>query len=295
MQRINQNQVQRKYSPSLYDSDGRSKLLSSTSWFWQQNKIIPCSAGVPLNDRGFRYGQHLFETLAIRSGKILFFEEHWEQLMIAAQRHHFPINDSWHRGVSQFLRQNAWHDGLLRTFLTAGEGSPCSPIVAPNLFLFWEEVHFPSDAKLREGIEMISLNHPIGTTSWGEKTGNYWEHLSALETVHQAGAEEGLIFDQNGFLISATMANVILWLDTGRVVTPARARGARHGVMLAQVRQQYPEMIQADVTRGDLKKIVSMVVTNSRMGMMPVSRLDGKELRINSSLNDQLFFQGKTS
>lgn len=248
------------------------------SWRWNASKIEHCS-GVPLSDRGFRYGQHLFETIAIRNGKILFFEEHWERLIAAARRHHLLIDPSWYQSVNKFLEKKSWEDGLLRIFLTAGEGSPLASIAKPQLFLFWEEADFPSEEKLKTGIKVVSLNTPIGTTTWGEKTGNYWEHIKALEASRQEGAEEGLVFDRDGFLISATMANVILWMEDGRIVTPPRARGARDGVMLAQARKKLPTLIEADISQEDLKKVRAMVVTNSRLGVMPVAAVNKSFLK----------------
>jgi branched-subunit amino acid aminotransferase/4-amino-4-deoxychorismate lyase len=245
---------------------------------WQQNEILACS-GVPLNDRGFRYGQHLFETMAVREGEVLFFEEHWERLMLAALRCNFLINEGWYQSMNDFLKKKSWNEGMLRIFLTAGEGAVGSPIIKPQLFLFWEAAEFPSEEKLKAGIKVVSLDHPIGTISWGEKTGNYWEHLKAMEAARQAGAEEGLVFDVDGFLISAAMANVILWLKDGRIITSPRARGARDGVILAQVRQKIPDLMDADIARDDLKKVVAMVVTNSRLGVMPVAMLDGRDLQ----------------
>ena len=237
-----------------------------------------CSDGVPLSDRGFRYGQHLFETLAVREGRLLFFEEHWERLVRAAARHHFPVDPLWHHGVSDFLKKQSLQDGMMRFFLTAGEGSPGESIEKSQLFIFWEKANFPSQKKLQEGMEVISLDHPNGTTSWGEKTGNYWEHLNALEMARQAGAEEGLVFNQEGFLISAAMANVILLLEDGSIVTPPRARGARDGVILDQVRQRISKLVESDISRDDLKKVVAMAITNSRLGVMPVAVLDRRKL-----------------
>ncbi len=289
MQRVNQNKAQQKCCSLLYASGSRSKLptsnfylSSSTTWSCQKNKIEPCS-GVPLNDRGFRYGQHLFETMAIRNGKVLFFEEHWEKLMTAAKRYDFPINDLWHQGVRNFLKTESSKDGVLRVFLTTGEGALLEPITKPQLFLFWEEADFPSEEKLKIGIKVVSLNTPIGTASWGAKTGNYWEHIKALEASRQEGAEEGLVFDRDGFLISAAMANVILWMEDGKVVTPPLSRGARDGVILAQARKKLPDLIEADTLREDLKKVSAMAVTNSRLGVMPVAILDGRRLSISIS------------
>jgi len=271
----------------FFDLAIKNKMLQSSfprTWFWQDQAMRPCPNSVPLSDRGFRYGQHLFETLAVRDGHIFFFEEHWERLLRAAMRHHFPIDTSWKKGALDFLEKISLEDGIIRIFLTAGEGSPASPIVAPQLFLFWEKSNFPSLQKRQEGIKVVSLDQPIGTTSWGEKTGNYWEHLNALEAAHQAGAEEGLIFDQEGFLISASMANVILWLEGEIIVTPPRSRGARDGVILDQMRQHLPMLIESDFRRDDLKKVTAMALTNSRLGVMPVASLDGVQLTIRLSI-----------
>jgi len=248
------------------------------TWSWQDQAMLPCLNSVSLSDRGFRYGQHLFETLTVRDGHVLFFQEHWERLLRAAVRSHFPINVSWNQGIPDFFKKTFLEDGIIRIFLTAGEGSPASPIITPQLFLFWEKSDFPSLEKRQAGIKIVSLDRPIGSVSWGEKTGNYWEHLSALEAARQADAEEGLVFDREGFLISAAIANVILWLEDGSVVTPPRVRGARDGVMLEQVRRKIPDLMEADVTRDDLKKVVTMAVTNSRLGVMPVAALDERKL-----------------
>jgi branched-subunit amino acid aminotransferase/4-amino-4-deoxychorismate lyase len=212
----------------------------------------------------------------VRGGRVFFLEEHWERLVRAAVRHHFPISSLWYQGISDFFEKNLLEEGIVRIYLTAGEGAPASPIEQPQLFLFWEESIFPSEQQRQQGIALVSLDRPIGTTAWGEKSGNYWEHLTALEAARQAGAEEGLVFDRDGFLISAAMANVVLWLNDGRMITPPRARGARDGVMLDQIRQHVPALLSADLKRDDLKNVVALAICNSRLGVMPVAALDGE-------------------
>ncbi|HEY5814476.1 MAG TPA: hypothetical protein VIT23_17705, partial [Terrimicrobiaceae bacterium] len=48
-------------------------------------------AAVPVTDRGFRYGMSVFETLAIRGGKILFLREHLAALDAACAAAGFPL------------------------------------------------------------------------------------------------------------------------------------------------------------------------------------------------------------
>lgn len=253
---------------------------STFSWSWQQHKMQPCSEGIPISDRGFRYGKHLFETIAIRDGRPLFAEEHLRRFLQAAERFHFPLETSSHDGLRDFLKRNfPSENGMLRLFITAGDGAPTSPIKAPRLFSFFEKATFPSQQSIAQGASVISLTHPIGNTYWGIKNGNYWEHLCALEDAEKAGANEGLIFNADDCLISASMATVFVWLDdVSEPITPPLSCGARDGVVRAWVQQQYPQIIEHSITRSDLTKIKAMVLTNSRIGVMPVVMLDGKRL-----------------
>ncbi len=243
-----------------------------------------CSQGVPLSDRGFRYGEHLFETIAIRNGHTLFSEEHCERLTTAAEKFHFAFESAWHEGLRTFLKNIHLNDGILRLFLTAGDGGFDTQMTATRLFAFWEEALFPAPEELAQGIALISLNHPIGNTYWGVKNGNYWEHVCALKDAHRRSAQEGLVFDADEILISAAMANIFVWLKdptnpTKRVLaTPSCARGARAGVVRAWVCEQFPDCIERDLTRTDLQNARAIVITNSRLGVMPVATLDGKRL-----------------
>lgn len=257
-------------------------LFSSRTWLWHQESLQPCLEGVPLSDRGFRYGEHLFETIAIHQGKTLFAEEHLERFFQAAERFHFPLDPTCNQELRSFFKiALPSEDGLLRLFVTAGDGAPTAPIVAPRLFVFWEPTTFPNSEKINQGIRLISLPHPIGNHYWGVKNGNYWEHLCALKDAQRADAQEGLIFDADGHLISASMANVLIWFENNskkELVTPPPASGARDGVVREWVQKKYPYLIERNIHRDTLQRAVAMAITNSRIGIMPVTTLDERKL-----------------
>ncbi len=241
----------------------------------------PSPQGVPLSDRGFRYGQHLFETVAVRDGRALFVEEHVDRLVEAATKHHFGVDMAWQQGVCSFLNTIPFKDGVVRIFLTAGDGAFGVPIEKPRLFAFWEETAFPSLQEVEQGVNIVSLKKHLGNEYWGIKNGNYWDHICALQEAQRAGAAEGLVFNADGCLISGAMANVILWIEKNghlQLVTPPHARGARNGVVLDWVRKQCPQMLECDMTRADLINVRAMALTNSRLGVMPVVRLEGRRL-----------------
>lgn len=292
MEEIKEDEIKSKHSvnPSVeYASMNHQGDLSNLKWCLHGDVIVRCNNGVSLSDRGFRYGQHLFETVAARGGNYLFAKEHVHRLFKTAGHFGFPISKACEKALCNFLHLAPPGEGLLRLYLTTGEGAVASPIVAPNLFAFWEETLFPSREEIEQGVRLVSLKEPVGTTTWGEKTGNYWDHLRALETARSMGASEGLIFDVEGRVISAAMANLLVWFDGKKgsvsesetdlfLVTPSQARGARDGVVLSWVQGQVPEMIECDITRNDLRKVTAMAITNSRLGVMPVVSLDGRKL-----------------
>lgn len=268
-------------------------IPSSIFWHWNGENIVPFDGRISLLDRGFRYGQHLFETLAVRKGKLLFAEEHQALLTEAAERNKFPFSASWQQALRDFLQNESFADGLLRIYLTAGEGKIGSPIVAPNLLLTWEESLFPTVDELKKGITLATLNHEkvkqewgihdgFTTARWGEKDGNYGDHVRALEQAYSMGAQEGIVLSSSGEAVSAVMANLIVWIEpTYAEQTPIEmispwTRLARRGVVLQWV-EKNSNLKYGSLSEFHLKHALAMAITNSRLGVMPVASIDGKK------------------
>ena len=244
---------------------------------------MPSDGRLLLRDRGFRYGQHLFETLAVRHGRVLFAEEHCELLRRAAEQNQFSFPSLCQKALRDFLKKELFHDGLLRIYLTAGEGAPASPIVAPNLFVTWETCNFPTADELKKGISSVTLDDEFITRKWGEKNGNYWSHVQALEKARSMRAAEGIVCDSRGLVISATMANLLVWVEEDQsgekaveLYVPSHAC-ARKGVVLNWVKKNF-EVKFINLSKTQLKNALALAITNSRWGVMPVATLDGRLL-----------------
>ena len=166
---------------------GRATLLA---WRWEGARISPHHGGVPLDDRGFRYGQHLFESVAVRDGSILLGREHLGLLAEAAARNGFPFPRALATALRSFFKVQKLADGMLRIYLTAGPGTPGSAILKPGCFLTWEATRFPTQAELAKGYGLLALKEPVAGIGWGEKSGNYAEHLTALSVARAAGADD---------------------------------------------------------------------------------------------------------
>lgn len=249
-------------------------------WRWDGNRIAAHRGGIPLDDRGFRYGQHLFESIAVRNGSALLAREHLSLLSAAAKRHAIPFSGSLASSLRSFLGSVKLADGMLRIYLTAGSGAPCAPVTAPGCYLAWEATRFPTEEDLAAGYRLVISGKAVGAGGWGEKSGNYGSHLTALADARKAGVDEAIVLDEQGRVLSCAMGNLLVWLPTRSetiLCTPPTSSGARSGAVLGWVHRKTP-LHERLLRPADLRRAVALAVTNSRLGVMPVALLDGKPL-----------------
>ena len=256
-------------------------------WSWDGRAISPFQGGIPLTDRGFRYGQHVFESIAVRNGSPLLVQEHLALLAASAAPKGIPLSRSLVAALRRFLRTLptlALPDGMLRLYLTAGPGAPASAIREPACFVAWEGMDFPSPSRLAKGMQLHLLEKPVPGEGWGEKSGNYEAHIRALESARGVGADEAIVPDATGRVLSCAMGNLLVWmsLKSGTVLcTPPSSlmatTGPRAGAVLEWVRH-HAKVEERELKPRDLLRATAMAVTNSRLGVMPVAGVDGRKL-----------------
>jgi len=245
-------------------------------WRWDGSSVVPHRGGIPISDRGFRYGQHLFESIAVRDGKTLLVREHLALLKESAACQGIPFARSMAAGLKAFLAGVRLPDGMLRVYLTAGSGAAGAEVTQPGCYLAWEGTRFPSRGELGNGIRLVTLKHPVAGRGWGQKTGNYMAHLDAISAARASGADEAVVLGERGNVVSCAMGNLLAWLPSNGGMTLRTPAGeARHGAVLRWV-ESTAALGRSRLARADLRRAVALAVTNSRLGVMPVASLDGK-------------------
>lgn len=231
-------------------------------------RLVP-EATVPVVDRAFRFGMSFFETLAVFRGRALFLNEHAERLSRAA-----GCDCLWEGLVADLCA--GLPDGLLRVYVTAGPGGPGEDFCGET-YLFFEEEEIGTPVPAR----VISHGAPYLPAPGGWKTGNYWQNVSARVEAGRLGADEALLFNPAGALVSASMANVFLRIG-GRWLTPALVSGARDGVVRAWV-VAGGGVEETLLGPGDVAACEACFLTNSRTGPRAVLELDGRALDVSET------------
>lgn len=240
-----------------------------TTWRCQSGLWEPCSS-VPIEDRGFRYGMSVFETVAIHRGRAIFLEAHLGRLKRAL--HAVGWDGDAVSGIPPVHERDAHATGVIRLYVTAGAGRPGDSFCG-SVYALFEECEVGTDFS---AVRVASSSAPYVPRPGGWKTGNYWQHVDALAAARGAGVDDVILFAPSGALVCASMANVFLEID-GVWKTPALEAGARDGVVRAWVKGQMP-VEETLLGPDDLARCIACFLTNSRVGVRAVSEMDGRPL-----------------
>ncbi len=229
------------------------------AWLHRNGSWQP-EAALPLTDRGARYGMSVFETIGIRQGQPLLLAEHLALLAAGAD---LLLSTNLPDLQLPVLAPGA--TGVLRLYLTAGDGAPSAPVCDPRLFALFE----PHESA---GVpdEQSARLHPAPVTPFasGQKTANYWPNCAAQTAAQKAGYDHALLADHDGNLLSAAFGNLFFVLD-GQLCTPSLALAVRAGVIRARLMQSHA-VREVEFPAARLPAASELFLTNSRLGVMPL-------------------------
>ena len=238
-------------------------------------------------DRGLLLGDGLFETLLARAGNIAFLDAHIVRLAAGARILGIPFPDSIsHLPVAceMLLEANSLADApraAIRITLTRGPGPrgllpPDNP--EPTLMITAAPSQTPSPS-LTAALTTPRRNSLSPTSRL--KALPYLDNLIAREEAHARGADEALMLDISGHLACASVANIFLW-EGERLVTPAEECGILPGVtraaILALAERQKIDVVEDMIAPQRLAQCDGAFLTNSLIGVMPLSRIDERDL-----------------
>lgn len=197
----------------------------------------------PLN-RGFLYGDAVYEVWRTYERVLFAWEEHWERLEGSAAALHLtlPLNadealEQVRRTVRAFrTRTDSAADVYVRLQITRGGGPiglDTGLADAADYVILVQENKPWSPEKLRGGVRLSLAEHtrrnPREALDPAWKTGNYLNNVLALREAKARGADEVLITNLRGEITEAAVCNVG-FVRGGEVLTPALASGLLAGV-----------------------------------------------------------------
>jgi branched-subunit amino acid aminotransferase/4-amino-4-deoxychorismate lyase len=263
--------------------------------------ITPIEEGlVPAQDRGFLFGDAIFEILASRNGRIMDFAAHIARFRRAAKQCRMPI--PWSDAELQFemehlLSLTGFQQSSLRLLVSRGTsaGMKQEPDLKTNRYVFCTAAPLPTESQLEAGLLLKTKKNPQNPRGELIKSPNYLPNIVAQAEAKEEGFEEILWISSEGEITEAGTANIFLISREGDLVeiaTPPPAVGILAGVTRARViellnRSQIP-VTERSISIEELPRFDEGFVTSSLRGPFPVSRIDKHRLH---STRPQAVFQ----
>ena len=261
-------------------------------------QFVPeAQAVVPINDRGFMYGDGLFETMRVVNGRPFRMAQHLERMSRGADflKIRCPFTpEELQDFAGQLIEQNQMPDAILRVTLTRGPGergyTPCACGKPTVIMSLQAAPPLDMESPARWSLVTSSINIPAGDPLASFKTMNKLAHVLARMEAVEKGADEALLVNTNGEVAETASGN-LFWIFRGRVCTVPADRGVLPGVTRAVVLEICQALglptDQRVIKPEALRDSEGIFITQSVFGIVPVTALDGEPVAC-SPLVDQI-------
>ncbi len=238
-----------------------------------------------VHNRGFLYGDAVFETLKVVDGKILYWEDHYFRLMASMRLLRMVIPMSF---TLEFLEQEVVHvleannlksSARVRLTVYREDGGYYTPQTRNVGYLLsatalasqaYELATAPYEVELYK--DFYLPKHLLSTL----KTTNKMISVLAGIYASENGYQSCLLLNESKNIVEGISGNVFM-LSGNRLVTPPVTEGCLQGIMRKQILKLAPkiehlEVVEQEISPFDLQKADELFLTNVIVGIQPITQ-----------------------
>jgi len=246
------------------------------------------NAKISVFDHGLLYGDGIFEGIRAYNGRVFKLTEHIDRLFCSAKAILLKIPMSHGeivRAVVETCRRNKIRDGYVRLLVTRGAGTlglnpnrcknPSIIIIADKIQLYPAELY-------QRGMEIITVpttRNLHSALNPAIKSLNYLNNILAKIEANNAGCEEAIMLNAEGFVSECTGDNIVI-VKAGQILTPPLSAGALYGitrgVVIELAREEGLTVAEPNLTRYDLFNADECFLTGTGAELIPIVKIDGR-------------------
>ncbi|MFN7099472.1 MAG: aminotransferase class IV [Flavobacterium sp.] len=256
-------------------------------------------------NRGFLFGDAVFETLKISNGKILFLEDHYFRLMASMRviRMEIPMNFTMEFLEEQVLSVVKAQDILIsaRARITVYRNDGGFYLPTSNTISYL--IH----AAPLENATYVFQNSPYVVDLFKDfyitkqllssiKTTNKLVNITGSIFASENGLDNCLLLNDSKNVVEALQGNLFM-LVGNKLITPPLTEGCLNGIMRKQILQLAKkingiEVVEEVISPFDLQKADELFLTNVIQGIRPITQYRKKKFttqlseQLNGKLND---------
>jgi D-alanine transaminase len=248
--------------------------------------VMPLSeARISALDRGFLFGDAVYEVLRVYQGKPWLLEEHWRRLAQSLQSIRIGGIDleRLRRRMLDTIAAGPFLEATAYIQITRGAGPRSHPFpenATPLEFLYIQDFGDPHAAARRDGAAVVT-QPDIRWDRCDIKSTNLLGNILAMQAAKEAGCLEALLYLPDGTLTEGTHTSFFGVLN-GTVLTapcsPAILPGITRSLVLRLAERAGVPVDEHVLKRSDLQRVSELFLTGTTSEVMPVVRVDGKPI-----------------
>jgi branched-chain amino acid aminotransferase len=242
-------------------------------------------------DRGFLFGDSVYETIRTYGGRPFLLRAHLLRLRRSAERLEIPYDDARldiEKEVLATIASAGLPETAIRAMLTRGRGPlgyATEECGAPTLVIHVRPCPDVPEAFLREGVDVAIVDVTRNARTAIDpsiKSSNLLNNLLAWKAAHRLGAYEPILLNAADRLTEGASSNLFV-VRSNRLLTPpledGLLEGITRGLVLELAREDGIEVSEESLAGDDLRAADEAFLTSTLKGVLPIRRCDGWPIR----------------
>ncbi len=242
-------------------------------------------AKIPVLDRGFIFGDGVYEVIPVYSRNVFRLESHLRRLRHSLDgiRLINPHSDAeWTDIISELVKRNETQDQYLYLHITRGvakrDHAFPSPPVKPTVFMMSNPLLAPPADLLKSGVGAVSAED----NRWLRcdiKAIALLPNVLLRQLAIDAGCAETILIRENEFMTEGAASNIFV-VKNGKLLAPPKDNlmlpGITYDVVLEiAAANQIPHEVRR-IAATEVFSADELLLTSSTKEVLPITTLDGK-------------------
>ncbi len=237
---------------------------------------------IEILDRGFQYGDGLFETIEVLNGTPLFLNQHLQRLIKGCHQLLIPAPKIELLKKEAFQLATGSTKAVLKLIITRGCGGrgyrQPDIIQTTRCFSLHPFPEYPASF-IDQGIIARFCHNTLGLnpTLAGIKHLNRLEQVIARAEWDTLDIQEGLMLDINGHVIEGTMSNIFLIKDKV-LLTPlieqCGVEGILRNIVISIAKKSQIKVVEKNISKDEIVTADELFLTNSIIGIWPIKQIE---------------------
>lgn len=250
-------------------------------------KFLPIErAKISVLDRGFLFGDGVYEVICVYSGKPFRLTKHLTRLQASLDAIKLPFvvdHEEFTKIFTRLLVKNHVARGDYSIYVQITRGAASTRIrsfsekITPTIFVLTKKIKPISVQELRKGKKAITLPDIRWQYCYIKTISSLPSILLFQEAFEQGCADAILI--RNGYVLEGTSSNVFI-VKKAKIITPPLSKnnlsGVTREIILQLARERGLDLKEKKIKLTELNIADEIWISSSTRGIFPIVKLNGK-------------------